>query len=41
MKGLVGKARWNKFLKSDIKALMDCDGIVMLSGWQEVRRRIA
>lgn len=35
VKGLEGKARWNKFLKADIKALMDCDGIVMLPGWQK------
>ncbi len=35
VKGLEGKARWNKFLKADIKALMDCDGIVMLPGWRD------
>lgn len=33
--GLEGKGRWVKFLKADIKALMDCDGIVMLPGWQK------
>jgi hypothetical protein len=32
--GLEGLARWQKYLRADIKALMDCDGIVMLSGWQ-------
>ena len=33
--GLEGRARWVKFLKVDIKALMDCDGIVMLPGWKK------
>jgi len=32
--GLEGRARWVKFLKADIKELMDCDGIVMLPGWE-------
>jgi len=32
--GLEGLARWQKYLRADIKALMDCDGIVMLSGWR-------
>jgi nucleoside 2-deoxyribosyltransferase len=33
--GLEGRARWVKFLKVDIKALVDCDGIVMLPGWED------
>lgn len=32
--GLGERSRWVKFLKADIKALMDCDGIVMLPGWE-------
>jgi hypothetical protein len=31
--GLEGRARWQKYLRADIKALMDCDGVVMLRGW--------
>ena len=33
--GLGERARWVKYLKADIKALMDCDGIVMLPGWEQ------
>lgn len=33
--GLDESARWIKFLKADIKALMDCEGIVMLPGWEQ------
>lgn len=33
--GLSERSRWVKYLKADIKALMDCDGIVMLPGWQK------
>jgi nucleoside 2-deoxyribosyltransferase len=32
--GLTGRARWCKFLKADIKELVDCDAIVMLPGWR-------
>ncbi len=32
--GLSERSRWVKYLKADIKALMDCDGIVMLPGWE-------
>jgi hypothetical protein len=32
--GLGERSRWVKLLKADIKALMDCDGIVMLPGWE-------
>jgi hypothetical protein len=32
--GLTGRARWQKFLKADLKALVDCDAIVMLPGWE-------
>lgn len=31
--GLTGRARWQKFLKADLKVLIDCDAIVMLPGW--------
>jgi hypothetical protein len=30
-------AHWVKCMKKDINALMTCDGIVMLSGWQKSR----
>jgi hypothetical protein len=33
--GLNRRARWVKFLKVDIKELMDCDCIVMLPDWEE------
>lgn len=25
---------WSEYMREDIKALMDCDGIYMLDGWQ-------
>ena len=25
---------WNEYMREDIKALMDCDGIYMLDGWE-------
>lgn len=30
----VHKAYWRKCLRADIKALMDCDALVLLQGWQ-------
>jgi hypothetical protein len=32
--GLEGRARWVKYLKEDIQALLDCESIVMLPGWE-------
>lgn len=26
---------WSEYMKEDIKALLECDGIYMLVGWQE------
>ena len=26
---------WHEYMREDIKALMDCDGILMLDGWEE------
>lgn len=28
---------WAEYMREDIKALMDCDGIFMLPGWMESR----
>lgn len=35
--GLDNDAAWRKFMQEDIKALVDCEGIVMLPGWADSR----
>ena len=29
------RAEWNDYMKADIKALLDCDAILMLPGWEQ------
>jgi hypothetical protein len=34
----IGKdALWHDYMRKDIKALLDCDAIVMLPGWEDSR----
>lgn len=34
-KKLKRKPTWAEYMREDIKALMDCDGIYMLDGWEK------
>jgi len=35
--GMTNEQTWQAYMKSDIKILMDCDGIYMLKGWESSR----
>jgi len=38
LKYLMGREpTWEEYMREDIKALTDCDGIYMLDGWEESR----
>ncbi len=30
-----GNGKWEEYMRTDIKALMDCDAIYMLKGWED------
>eukprot|EP01034_Spumella_vulgaris_P025938 gene25938-32448_t len=36
-KGLPTTATWLQHMRADIKAMMDCDGLAILPGWQNSR----
>ncbi len=36
-KGLPDSAPWQMHMRADIKAMMDCDGLAILAGWQNSR----
>ena len=35
--GIIDGFEWSDYLRADIKALMDCDSILMLDGWMQSR----
>lgn len=37
IQGLTANEAWTKYLRHDIKEMMDCDSIVQLDGWAESR----
>lgn len=33
----VGSLPWERYMRTDLKALLDCDGVIVLPGWEQSR----